>query len=376
MRALIDRGAWPRGAAAVAVIGVVAAGGCGNGAAFAAKQHNRYDRRKLERSLQQLERPGLVIGEFKLARHAVVDGDTLKVEGLETTLRLLAIDTEELFHHAEDRRLYERGWEAYLRAKRGDSVKPVKLSTPMGERAAQWAAQWFDGVATVRLERDHPKELRGRYGRYLTYVFARKHGRWVMYNLAAVRAGMTPYFTKYGYSRRFHDRFVAAQRAARAAHRGIWSPRTRHAPDYDERIAWWSARARFVRAFERAARGRDDFIVLGRWDALQRLEQHVGKPVELLATIGSIHLGDKGPTKVMLSRRLHSDFPLIYFDKDMFGSSGVARWLGEFVRVQGTVQRYTNKRTGKQQLQIVIDLPGQVVGPDLPWFHREKGAPR
>ena len=65
---------------------------------------------------------GLSLGEFALAPGAVVDGDTLKVSGLDASLRLLGIDTEETFKSEKDKRLYESlGFEAYM-AKKGEGT--------------------------------------------------------------------------------------------------------------------------------------------------------------------------------------------------------------------------------------------------------------
>ena len=70
---------------------------------------------------------------------------------------------------------------------------------------------------------------------------------------------------------------------------------------------------------------------------------------------------------MILSRRLNSDFPLIFFDKDVFGSSGVARYKGEFIRASGVVERYHNKYKNSDELQMIINLPGQITGaPNLP----------
>ncbi len=328
------------------------------------KRARRLKRAEVQAQLKVLETPGLVIGEFPLASGAVVDGDTIKVAGLDASLRLLAIDTEETFKNDADRRLYEAGFEKYLEAKRGKSLKPVKAATPLGMDAKDFALKFFDGVETVKLERDHPKEIRGLFGRYLAYVFVRKHGEWVNYNVECVRAGMSPYFTKYSYSRRFHDQFVAAQREAQQKKIGIWDPTKEHYRDYEERLAWWNARGDFIRAFEKEAQGKDNYIVLTNWDAMRRLEQHEGKEVVILATVGKIKLGQRGPTRVSLSRRIMGDFPLIFFDKDVFGSSRIARFKGEFVKVTGTVTRYRDKRRKRDELQMVINLPGQVVGSD------------
>lgn len=360
-----------RGATALVVLALLA--GC-TGRSYVAR---RYDRSRLEETLSRLETPGLVLGEFSLPPNAVVDGDTIKVAGLDTSLRLLAIDTEETFKHDEDRRLYAAGWQHYLEAKGALSGKPKKLATPLGEEAKRFAQRFFAGVRRVRLERDHPKDVRGRYNRYLAYVFAMKDGQWVNYNVECVRAGMSPYFTKYGYSRRFHDQFVQAQREAREAGRGIWDPTLEHDPDYEIRLKWWNARADFIQAFEAEGRGRDDYISLTHWDALRQIEDHVGREVELLATVSDIRLGDRGPTKVLLSRRMMNDFPLIFFDKDVFGSSGLARCKGEFVRVRGIPTRYFNKYRKKYELQIVVTLPRQILGsfdPTTFWAQERKAA--
>lgn len=331
--------------------------------ACASSASRRYDRQKAQAALSRLETPGLVLGEFALPADAVIDGDTLRVDGLESTLRLLAIDTEETFKKERERRAFEAvSFDEYLRRERGDSPRPVKAPTPMGEEAKKFAKDFFDGVSVVRLERDHPKDIRGRYDRYLTYVFALKDGVWVNYNLEAVRAGMSPYFTKYGYSRRFHDQFVAAEKEARAAQRGIWRPGAPCYPDYDERKKWWDARAEFVRQFERDARGRDDFIVLTHWDALMRIEKLQGREVTVLGTVGNTSFGDRGPSRALLSRRMFNDFPVIFFDRDVFLASGITRYEGEFVRVTGVVSEYQSKRTKKRTLQLLVNLPSQVVG--------------
>jgi len=328
------------------------------------KRARRLRKAEVQERLKVLETPGLVIGEFPLARGAIVDGDTIKVGGLDASLRLLAIDTEETFKTDADRRLFEAGFKQYLEAKRGKSLKPVKAATPLGEDAKDFAKQFFDGVETVKLERDHPKEIRGMFGRYLAYVFVRKKGEWVNYNLECVRAGMSPYFTKYSYSRRFHDQFVAAQKEAQQKQIGIWDPSKQHYPDYEERLAWWNARADFIRAFEEEAQGKDNYVILTNWDSMRRLEGLVGKQAVILATVGKVNLGQRGPTRVSLSRRILGDFPLIFFDKDVFGSSKIARFKGEYVKVTGTVARYHNKHRKRDELQMVINLPGQVVGSD------------
>ncbi len=321
---------------------------------------DRYSRKQAQRSLQKLERPGIVIGEFAVTK--VTDGDTVKVDGLDSSLRLLGIDAEETFKSEGDRRAAEAGFEQYMAAKRGSSKRPVKFASPMGEVAKHWGIDFFDGVGTVRVERDHPAEIRDRYDRYLAYVIANKGGTWLNYNVELVRAGMSPYFAKYGQSRRFHDDFVAAEAEAKAAKRGIWAAGVPAYDDYPERLAWWNARGAYVAKFRAAgeAQGRQDYIDLTHWDAKKQLEAHVGKEVHVLSTVGDIRIGERGPTRVLLSYRRYEDFPLIFFDRDVLGSSGISEWKGEYIVVRGTPTLYTNKHTKKTQLQFQVDSPSQI----------------
>jgi endonuclease YncB( thermonuclease family) len=319
----------------------------------------RYQRKQAQKSLSRLETPGVVVGEFTVSK--VTDGDTLRVDGLDSALRLLGIDCEETFKNEGDRRLAESAdWATYLETKRGGKKRPVKIASPLGEQAKVFGKKFFEDAPVVRVERDDPRQIRDRFDRYLAYVFAKKNGVWLNYNVEVVRAGMSPYYAKYGYSIRFHDEFVAAEKEARAAQRGIWAPDAMAAKDYDERHVWWDARGDFIRAWNKAAEGKPDHLLIDQWDITTRLEQFVGREVTLLGTIGEIRFGDRGPTRVMMSRRMFSDLPLIFWDKDVFVASGVADWKGEYISVTGTVAIYENKHNRRKQLQIVIDRPSQI----------------
>jgi endonuclease YncB( thermonuclease family) len=353
-----------RPALVLAVLAAVAL----SSSACASKQHTRYQRKQAQDSLKKLGTPGLTIGEFHLTK--VTDGDTIRVDGLDSSLRLVGLDAEETFKNDNDRRASDADFNAYLASKRGDSKHPVKAATPLGDAAKEFAKQFFHGHTRVRLERDDAREIRDRYDRYLAYVFAEKDGQWINYNVECVRAGMSPYFTKYGYSRRFHDQFVAAEAEAKAAKRGIWDPALPHYPDYDERQAWWTARGEFIARYQRQMDADPNFIVLTHWDALRRIEEKVGQEVSILATVGDVRLGDRGPTKVGLSRKMFGDFPLVFFDKDVFASTGIAAWKGEFVVVKGVVTVYENKHTHRKQVQIVVDRAAQIVLSPIPGLSR------
>lgn len=317
-----------------------------------------FDRSELER-----ESAGLVLGEFPLKQNAIVDGDTIKVDGLDTSLRLLGIDTEETFKSNKSWREFEVGWEEYIAAKQAQTSRPIKVPTPLGMDAKHWAEDFFVGVTRVRLERDHPKEIRGRYNRYLAYVFVERDGEWVNYNVEAVRAGMSPYFTKYGYSRRYHQAFLDAEAEARAQRRGIWAEGAQCYQDYPLREDWWNGRAEFVAAFERDAEGDPALIALTNWDAMDRIEARLGDEVELLATVGEVRQGKRGPKRVLLSRRMFNDFPLIFWDDDIYEASGIDAYRGEYIRVRGVVTSYTDRRSGERQLQIEVQVPEQIVTP-------------
>jgi endonuclease YncB( thermonuclease family) len=317
-----------------------------------------------------VDQEGLLIGEYALTDDAIVDGDTIRVHGVEGSVRLLSIDTEEKLRSGADRAAVKKNFEEYLRNKRGNATRPQKPGTPMGEKATEFAESFFSGAEVVRLERDDPRDIRGRYGRLLAYAFVKKDGRWTSYNVECVRAGMSPYFTKYGYSHRFHNQLSHAEAEAREAGRGIWDPRSRGYGDYEERKAWWNARADFVQAFEHEANRRSDYIQLTRSDAVQKLEDNFGREVTVLSTVDRIrHF--KGLVRVTLALHPGSELPLIFFDRDVYRQSGIERYAGEPVTVRGNVERY--EKGDYRTLQIVVHDPAQVTLPSLPWTeHTEK----
>lgn len=316
-----------------------------------------------ETAKSAVESPGLLIGELQLAPKAVVDGDTIRVEGIDKPIRLLSIDTEERIHGPRDRAAIAEDFELYLKRKRGDAKRPRRAGTPMGERATEFAQAFFAGAEAVRLERDHAKQIRGHYGRPLAYAFVQKNGRWTNYSVECVRAGMSPYFTKYGYSHRFHNQFSHAEAEAKRAERGIWDTEARGYGDYDERKRWWNARADFIRAFEHEANGRDDLILLSHSDALANLEAKLGEEVTVLSTIRRIRRFTS-LVRVSLVMGPGLTFPIIFFDKNAFEETGIAAFAGEPVRVRGQVERY--EKGSYRTLQIVVRDPAQVTLPSLP----------
>ena len=192
---------------------------------------------------------GTTINDVPLVK--VVDGDTIKVEldGVEESLRLICVDTEE---------------------SRASGNKPV---TAAGKAATAFARNFFevneDGFPaggnqiTVDVEFDtgDPEDValarhRGNYGRLLCYV----HKEGTNYNLKIVAKGYSPYFDKYGRSRVYHREFTVAEASAQAQGVGIWDPLTNAggpSRDYDYLKPWWSLRALGVEDY------RTDGIKLG-----------------------------------------------------------------------------------------------------------------
>jgi len=303
--------------------------------------------------------PGLVVGEYRLAR--VIDGDTVRVDGLDASLRLIGIDAEETFKSNADRRDFESAsWADYLAKKRGDSKRPIKAPTPMGDAARTWGSRWFTGDRRVRIERDHPAEIRDRFDRYLAYVMAEKDGRWVNYNVELVRAGMSPYFPKYGNSRRFHREFVEAEAEAKAAKRGIWEPGAKAYPDYPEREAWWTARGDFVAAFRREGEGKPGYIDITHEDALAQLQARVGQEVHVLGTIDDVSKGTRGPGRLRMMHDQHRSISAVFAEPDVLARSGAAAWRGEFVVVTGVPRLRGSKKGGEERIEIAVERASQL----------------
>ncbi len=295
-------------------------------------------------SAQAQDKPeSLLLGEFELAeKDAVIDGDTIRVTGLKSSLRLLCLDAEETFKNASDRKAAVSDFEAYREAKEAVSDMPVKYATFVGEEGRDFAVKFFDGIKKVRLEYDTLNRKVDYYGRNLCYIFAtpKGAGEEKNYNVELVRAGLSPYSMKYGHSRRFREKFEAAEKEARDAKRGIWAEKPRGYRDYDQRLKWWSERADQADRFEQKHRDDKSAIILGDDDTGEKLKAAVGKEVTLLGGVLEANglFPDEKQPRVMLGHREKQDVAVRFGDKKAYGQAKPDSCRGYFVVVKGVLQ--------------------------------------
>lgn len=282
----------------------------------------------------------LGVFRFRESPDPIIDGDTVAVVGLDASLRLVGIDAEETFRsHPQDRRRAYTDFEGYVRDVYAEAEGLPKFGTPLGEMAKEFARQFFAGDVQVRLEYDELDRTRGYYDRHLVYVYGMRDGQWVNYNLECVRAGMSPYFTKYGYSARFHNEFLEAEAEAREAQRGIWAPDLRHYPDYPLRRAWWDTRADAVAYFQQTYGDDPGYFEIATDTDWTRLAEYEGQEITVFATIGDMRF-DYDPPRIYLSHRRGNDFQLVGFRAGVFDTIDWDRFVGGYVYVRGRLGFY------------------------------------
>jgi endonuclease YncB( thermonuclease family) len=316
-----------------------------------------------ERAASAAPADPLLLGEHALEPDPVVDGDTIRLapRGRAPSVRILALDAEELFHGsrtevARDRAAAERDFAAYAAGKRAGSPSPVKYGTPEGEAARDFAREAFRGVARVRLERDEVGRDTDGYGRLLAHVFFEKDGREVLYAEAAIRAGHSPYFTKYGRSLRFDARFVAAQEEARRAKRGIWAEGGPHYPDYAERLAWWEERAKQVEEWARLAAAPPEGAVLARLGVpaeTAALRRRVGERATVFGSLDRAD-ADSSPKALLFSDAPHAPLRVVVPDDAVWNALDLGAASRRFCRVTGVVTE------ARGRLRLTLSSPTDI----------------
>jgi len=250
------------------------------------------------------------------------------------------------------------------------------FKTPMGWAAKEFAEKWFPVGSTVRIEYDSAARKTGYYGRVLGYVFARVNGKWVNYNVECVRAGMSPYFDKYGRSERIEAAFIAAEREARIHNRGIWSPYAMAYPNYDERLAYWSRRAKTISGFEKKHGAEANAVSVMDEDDWRRLPGLVGKEALLFSTVNGRNL-KVDPPVLELHHKEFSRVAVTFSDRAVF--EAVAGFLQDFekdfVYFRGAVGRGAKLGGRTYHYRLRISDREQVFA-DVPGLEQRPGRPR
>ncbi len=315
-----------------------------------------------------------LVGEFKVTR--VVDGDTIAVDGLPETIRFLCIDTEECEKGpgAEQRTAaLARDYLRYVQEQtRSDPM--TKFNTPMGWEAKEFAESWFPIGSTVRVEYDSLSRKTGYYGRVLGYVFAKRDGEWINYNVECVRAGMSPYYDKYGASERFEAQFFAAEREARTSRRGIWSPHAMAYPDYDARMVWWAGRSAAMKRFESNYGAQDNAVAVMDEDDWGRLKTLLGQEVLLFGTVDD-ELADASPAILEMHHKNFVRLGITIADPKVLQAIETRRrpYQNDLVYFRGTLEKGSEEKGRTYVYRLRVESPEQFFV-DLPARKPAAGA--
>jgi endonuclease YncB( thermonuclease family) len=286
----------------------------------------------------------LVIGEYKVAK--VVDGDTFKFEKLDKSTRLLGIDTEETFKdkNAETKSdEVSKDWANIYKTERAKSERPVKTDSPFGYKTWQWTKEMFKDVRMVRLEKEGDSRTIDIYNRYLVYVIGiREDNTEFNYNIECVKQGYSPYFSKYGYSKRFHKEFVDAQKYAQDNKLGIWSGNELCYPDYDERIIWWNRRADAINNFESKYFGTAGYFATYDENDYNKLFDNIEKEVIIFGNMGEIMM-NKEPYLVRFSLSSTQHLDLVIYRENFGLVDELKKFDGEYIYVKGIIVPYEGK---------------------------------
>ena len=298
-----------------------------------------------------------IIGEFTVQK--ILDGDTFRLEGLDRSTRLLGIDTEETFKDNDAEMKVNdisSHWAEYYEHKRDSSQKPAKIESPFGYDTWQWTKKLFKDIVKVRLEVDDFKRVIDMFNRYLVYIIAiKKDGTEFNYNIECVKLGYSPYFSKYGYSARFHDEFVKAQEYARNNKLGIWSGKELCYPDYPERIDWWDKRAEQIKKFEGSYAGKKGYYSMFDLSDYNRLKNMVGDTVTIFGNISRV-ITDNDPQIVKYELNNDDHIDLVFFSRNTYIIKELSLDSPKdyYVYAKGILSEY------KGRLQIIIEDKEQV----------------
>lgn len=299
-----------------------------------------------------------LIGEFKITK--ITDGDTFRFEGLDRSTRLLGVDTEETFKDAyAQQKSFELSliWpDEYFRQQAENKTSyPVKIESPFGFETWQWTKDLLTDVTSVRLEKEDTLRLIDVYGRYLSYVFLNYDDGEMNYNIECVKRGYSPYYNKYGNSKRFHKEFLEAQEFARKNKLGIWNIETKCYPDYEKRISWWNKRAEQIEEFEKQYSKSDNSFNLMNDGEYERMKNYTDKEILVLANVTEIFTG-VNPSIIRINIKRGVDFDIVFFNEytkilEKYDTEILKEY---FIFVTGKLSTYRDK------YQIIVENPDRI----------------
>ncbi len=306
-------------------------------------------------SKDTLDEINLVLNPGEFVIDKIEDGDTLRLARIRKSVRLLCVDTEETFSGKKrtDKKLAYDDWDAYLRIHH----KPGELkkyATLWGDAAKEFASEFFEKRGNVIIEHDSLERTTGFFHRHLCYVIYEENGSRINFNVELVRNGFTPYYTKYGYSSRYHDDFIDAENEARKNKVGIWNDETSCYPDYEERIALWINRAGSIRDFENAFSDSDDYLMLVNETDWSRLGDFIGKEITVFGTIDQIR--KKGPPYRLFMTHKQGESFLLYTDDAELHRLIIDRHFNDrFIYISGVLEKgdkyYSIKLNSMEQVK-------------------------
>ncbi|MDQ3019331.1 MAG: thermonuclease family protein [Bacteroidota bacterium] len=293
----------------------------------------------------------LIIGNFKISK--VIDADTFRFENLDKSTRLLGIDSEETFKTADAEQKTNEialNWDVFYKSERGDNKFPVKADSPLGFEGWKWAEEFFKNVDYVRLEKEDDERTLDIFGRYLVYAITiMKDGSEINYNVECVRNGYSPYFNKYGNSKRFHNEFVQAQNYAMNNKLGVWDPAKKHYPDYDERLIWWNKRAEQLENYDEKYFSDENYFNMASDRDFKRLADYVGKEITVFGGIGQV-LSDKTPNLLRIPHTKDEKFDIVVYPENLglLTELDIENKKEYYIYIKGVLETY------KDDYQIVL----------------------
>jgi micrococcal nuclease len=155
---------------------------------------DKTEKQSAQEAQQDKTRLGGRDGPFDIIR--VIDGDTivLSMDGKNTTVRLIGVDTPETVH-------------------------PQKQVEAYGHEASEFTKNLLKGEQ-VALEYESGSSRLDKYGRLLAYVYRHPDGLFV--NLEIVRQGYGHAYTKYPFQ--YMETFCSYEKNSREVGKGLWAP--------------------------------------------------------------------------------------------------------------------------------------------------------